>query len=264
MNFFTEIAEGVSISWSAIRANKMRSVLTTLGIIIGIVTVTLMGTAIEGLNRSFMQSVSSIGADVLYVQRMDWIINSYEAWINMSKRRQFTLAQANSAMRTIDFASAMAPMANSSACGENLALQLGLLHRSRSPFSVSLLTGCSTEPPSADAQAQLSTDSHAAFTDMTNADSSLQSFVNGGYAYVIFPSVGKGSVEARIGTRPVFLDDPARATICPVYRRDRLGADARLEGPCIIEEFASTTVVFPGDKVALAPTGEIIVTLRQG
>ena len=49
MNFFTEIREGFGISWSAIRANKMRSILTTLGIVIGIVTVTLMGTAIEGV-----------------------------------------------------------------------------------------------------------------------------------------------------------------------------------------------------------------------
>src|ERR1043165_9276442 len=97
----------------------MRSLLTTLGIVIGIVTVTLMGTAIEGLNRSFMQSVSSIGADVLYAQRMDWMINSYEEWIRMSKRRPFTLAQANSAMRTIDFAAAMAPMADSGASIRN-------------------------------------------------------------------------------------------------------------------------------------------------
>ena len=65
MNFFTELREGLMISWSAIRANKMRSILTTLGIVIGIVTVTLMGTAIEGLNNSFMNSISSIGADVL-------------------------------------------------------------------------------------------------------------------------------------------------------------------------------------------------------
>jgi len=119
MNFFTELKEGLLIAWAAIRANKLRSCLTTLGIVIGIVTVTLMGTAIEGLNRSFMQSVSSIGADVLYVQRMDWIISSHEDWLRMSKRRQFTLAQANSAMRTIDFAAAMAPIADSGASIRN-------------------------------------------------------------------------------------------------------------------------------------------------
>ena len=38
MNFLTELREGLGISWDAIRANKLRSVLTTLGIVIGIVT----------------------------------------------------------------------------------------------------------------------------------------------------------------------------------------------------------------------------------
>ena len=65
MNFFTELREGWFISWDAILANKLRSGLTTLGIIIGIITVTLMATAIEGLNRSFTNSISTIGADVL-------------------------------------------------------------------------------------------------------------------------------------------------------------------------------------------------------
>ena len=74
MNFLSELREGLGISFSALRANKMRSALATLGIIIGVVTVTLMGTAIEGLNKAFMQSISIIGADVLYLQRFDWFI----------------------------------------------------------------------------------------------------------------------------------------------------------------------------------------------
>jgi putative ABC transport system permease protein len=80
MTFFSEIREGLVIAWAAIRANKMRSVLTTLGIVIGIITVTLMGTAITGLNRSFMQSISSIGADVLYVNQASWFIQSEQEW----------------------------------------------------------------------------------------------------------------------------------------------------------------------------------------
>src|SRR5947208_13947238 len=93
MNLLTELKEGLGISWSAIRANKLRSALTTLGIIIGILTVTLMGTAIEGLNRAFLKSVSTIGADVLYVGREEWFINSQEAWLKIQKRRYITLTQ---------------------------------------------------------------------------------------------------------------------------------------------------------------------------
>ena len=73
MNFFIELKEGLAIAWDAIRANKLRSVLTTLGIVIGIVTVTLMGTALEAMNRAFHKSISSIGADTLVVQRGSWM-----------------------------------------------------------------------------------------------------------------------------------------------------------------------------------------------
>jgi putative ABC transport system permease protein len=94
MNFLTELKEGLSISWGAIRANKMRSILTTLGIVIGVVTVTLMGTAITGLDRAFLKNISVIGADVLYVERFNWFANGQEEWLKMQKRRRITLGQA--------------------------------------------------------------------------------------------------------------------------------------------------------------------------
>src|SRR5580698_5651686 len=95
MNFVTELREGLAISWSAIRANKLRSVLTTLGIVIGIVTVTLMGTAIEGLNGSFMSSISTIGADVLYVDQRGWLIQTREDWVKALKNPAITLDDAD-------------------------------------------------------------------------------------------------------------------------------------------------------------------------
>src|SRR5512133_1309215 len=101
MRLTTELKEGLSISWSAIRANKMRSALTTLGIVIGIVTVTLMGTAIEGLNSAFMRSISFIGADVLYVDRFNWMAHSHEEWTKMQKRRPLTLAQCSALEKSL-------------------------------------------------------------------------------------------------------------------------------------------------------------------
>lgn len=111
MNLLTELKEGLSISWSAIRANKMRSILTTLGIVIGIVTVTLMGTAITGLNRAFLKNISFIGADVFYVDKFDWFIDSHEEWMRMQKRRQITLAQAEILKDQLTMVRAVAPMA---------------------------------------------------------------------------------------------------------------------------------------------------------
>jgi putative ABC transport system permease protein len=99
----------MGIAWAAIRANKMRSVLATLGIVIGIVTVTLMGTAITGLNQSFMKSVSMVGADMLYVQRFDWFVDSHGAFEKMQKRRPLTRDMAGEIERQATLSRAAAP-----------------------------------------------------------------------------------------------------------------------------------------------------------
>ncbi len=115
MNLFSEFKEGLGISWRAILANKMRSVLTTLGIVIGVVTVTLMGTAITGLDRAFLKQISVIGADVLYVTRFDWFAGSHDAWMKMQKRRTVTLAQATALQDQLTIARAVSPVADTQA-----------------------------------------------------------------------------------------------------------------------------------------------------
>lgn len=95
--FLVELKEGLFIAFGAIRANKMRSVLTTLGIVIGIVSVTLMGTAIEGLNRAFNSSIAKLGADVLYVQKFPW--NSEEDWETLRNRPDLTFQNAKAVER---------------------------------------------------------------------------------------------------------------------------------------------------------------------
>jgi putative ABC transport system permease protein len=110
MRLFAEITESLRIAWDAVRANKMRAGLTTLGIVIGIVTVTLMATAIQGLKRSFTQSVSMLGADVLYVQRFDWFISSHSEWARQSRRRAIDLVQFRELDRQVRLAQAMAPI----------------------------------------------------------------------------------------------------------------------------------------------------------
>jgi putative ABC transport system permease protein len=88
----------------------MRSILTTLGIVIGIVTVTLMGTAIEALDRAFLKTISFIGADVLYVQRNDWGPHSEASWREMQKRRELTVDDAALVERHMSLAQAVTPV----------------------------------------------------------------------------------------------------------------------------------------------------------
>ncbi len=89
MNFIFEIKEGLKIAFSAVLSNKLRSSLTMLGIIIGIISVTMMGTVIEGINRSFKESVSVFGANVLYIQKFPWV--SEEDFSKFRNRRNLEI-----------------------------------------------------------------------------------------------------------------------------------------------------------------------------
>lgn len=108
-DFAYELKEGLAISFQAIRANKMRSVLTTLGIVIGIVSVTLMGTAIEGLSRGFNDSISKIGADVLYVQKWPWFGGEGEWW-KYRNRKDIKIQQFDAVERHATLIKAATPI----------------------------------------------------------------------------------------------------------------------------------------------------------
>ena len=72
MSLLNHYRESWRIAWQAITSNKIRSILTTLGIVIGVTTVVLMIIIIQGLNRSFKGELSVIGSNTLYVQKWPW------------------------------------------------------------------------------------------------------------------------------------------------------------------------------------------------
>ena len=109
MKLLSEITEGARISAEAIRANLMRSVLTTLGIVIGIVTVTLMATAMEALNGAFRDAISFIGTDVLYVDQREWFIDSNTKWESVAKRGKITLPQVRAVEQEMNMAAGVSP-----------------------------------------------------------------------------------------------------------------------------------------------------------
>ena len=74
MRSTADLFESFLIAVRAIRANKGRGALTTLGIIIGIVAVVVTMTAANGLQNQFRQSFAAVGADVIYVSRMPWVM----------------------------------------------------------------------------------------------------------------------------------------------------------------------------------------------
>ena len=92
MKLILDTIEALKIAWHAITANKARGALTTLGIIIGIVAVTTTMTAFNGMQSSFRQAAGAIGADVVYVSKMPWIIMN--DWFEYRNRPNLNLDEA--------------------------------------------------------------------------------------------------------------------------------------------------------------------------
>jgi putative ABC transport system permease protein len=94
-----EIAESFGIAAQVIRTHKMRSALTALGVIIGIIAVTLMGSAIGGIEIGFERSLAVIGDDILYVEKWPW--SRVDDWWNYRNRRTMQARYAEDLKRII-------------------------------------------------------------------------------------------------------------------------------------------------------------------
>ncbi len=68
---------------------------------------------------------------------------------------------------------------------------------------------------------------------------------------------------ARKGERVVYFETVGDFQPCPLYDRARLLAGNRITGPAIIEEFGSTTVVFPGQQAIVDRFGNVLLTKGQ-
>ena len=112
MKSLRQLIEALKIAFESLRANKGRGVLTTLGIIIGIVAVITTMTAANGLSNNFKESVSALGSDVLYVSRMPWIVTGN--FFEFRNRPNLTLDEAGLLARRLRSARAVNPTIDTS------------------------------------------------------------------------------------------------------------------------------------------------------
>jgi len=91
----------------------MRSFLATLGIVIGITTVTILQTAIEGINNAFEKSIAAVGADVLYVQKFEWF--GKEDWDTYRNRRDINMHQYDYFKENMQGAASICPSVGTAA-----------------------------------------------------------------------------------------------------------------------------------------------------
>ncbi|HPQ08149.1 MAG TPA: ABC transporter permease [Bacteroidia bacterium] len=74
------LQEAFVLAKNSLIVNKTRSLLSLLGVTIGIFSVILVFTFIDGLERSIRDSVQSIGGNVIYIQKWPWAFNEDYPW----------------------------------------------------------------------------------------------------------------------------------------------------------------------------------------
>ncbi|MCR4397226.1 MAG: ABC transporter permease, partial [Candidatus Saccharicenans sp.] len=75
------LRESLDMAFDSLWHNKLRSFLTVLGIVIGVMTVIGMVSIIQGLNRSFLRELESVGSDII-------IVTKYEPGIQVGRRSE--------------------------------------------------------------------------------------------------------------------------------------------------------------------------------
>jgi putative ABC transport system permease protein len=95
-----EWIEGFRIAIQQIAANRTRSILTALGVAIGIIAVTLMGAAIRGIDIGFNRSMSGFGDDVLYIEQWPW--STVEDYWQFKNRPDIKLSAADRVNQMIE------------------------------------------------------------------------------------------------------------------------------------------------------------------
>src|SRR6185503_2839797 len=104
------LRESVGIALGALRANKLRSFLTLLGTIIGVMSVIAVVSFVEGLNRYVSEKLLAAGANVFQVDKFG-LITSQEAWEDAMKRPDITPDDADALRMGMRYAALVVPQA---------------------------------------------------------------------------------------------------------------------------------------------------------
>ncbi len=87
------ISEAIRIALHSLWANKLRSFLTLLGIVIGVSAVIAVVTFESGINGYVAEKIFNLGADVFIISKMGNVITDPDQFIEGNKRKDITLEQ---------------------------------------------------------------------------------------------------------------------------------------------------------------------------
>lgn len=112
--FLKLFTESIKMAWNALVANKLRTVLSLLGITIGIMAIITVFTLVDSMEKNIKDNVQSLGDNTVYIQKWPWATGSNYEWWKYWQRPEPDLADFKEVYRRSKAASAVVFMATKS------------------------------------------------------------------------------------------------------------------------------------------------------
>ena len=108
MGVRVDLLEGGKIALYSLRAHRLRTLLTTLGIGIGVCTLLAIIGIIQGLNVSFARQLAQLGSSSMYISKFPWVMRG--DWWEYRNRRELSIVDDLLGRLMAALRSAVAPM----------------------------------------------------------------------------------------------------------------------------------------------------------
>src|SRR5947208_11531328 len=83
--------EAIRIALLSLWANKLRSALTLLGVVIGVAAVIAVVTFVNGINGYVAEKIFNLGADVFVINKTANVITNVDQFLEQNKRKDITM-----------------------------------------------------------------------------------------------------------------------------------------------------------------------------
>ncbi|MCF0049656.1 ABC transporter permease [Dyadobacter chenwenxiniae] len=110
MKFLRQVLESFRFAWQALKSNITRTILSLLGVTVGIFAIVAVFTIVDSLERSIKDSMSFIGDKVIYVQKWPWGFGGEYQWWKYFQWPEPTYAEYKFLYENLESASAVAVM----------------------------------------------------------------------------------------------------------------------------------------------------------
>src|SRR6202035_2999019 len=85
------VTEAIKIAFLSLWANKLRSALTLLGVVIGVAAVIAVVTFVNGINGYVAEKIFNFGADVFIIDKMSPVILNPAQFLEGQKRKDIRM-----------------------------------------------------------------------------------------------------------------------------------------------------------------------------